>query len=75
MLRNLGAAHDGQFYRLRAGDDDHPQSPPRKAGEITGTLNNRIATVQRLYDQRRDSKNKLYTLHAPKVECIPKGKF
>jgi IS5 family transposase len=46
----------------------------RKAGQITGVLKTRIETAQRLYDQRRDSKNKLYALHAPEVECIAKGK-
>jgi IS5 family transposase len=46
----------------------------RKAGEITGTLKIRIETAQRLYEQRRDSKHKLYALHAPEVECIAKGK-
>ena len=46
----------------------------RKAGDITGALKSRIETAQRLYEQRRDSKNKLYALHAPEVECIAKGK-
>ena len=30
--------------------------------------------IQRLQTQKRDSKNKLYSLHAPEVECISKGK-
>jgi len=46
----------------------------RKGGEITGALKTKIETAQRLYEQRRDSKNKLYALHAPEVECIAKGK-
>lgn len=46
----------------------------RKAGEIGGELQARLQTAQRLYDQRRDSKRKLYALHAPEVECIAKGK-
>ena len=46
----------------------------RKGGEITGALKTRIDLAQRLYAQRRDSKNKLYALHAPEVECIAKGK-
>lgn len=46
----------------------------RKAGHITGALKTRIETAQRLYEQRRESKNKLYALHAPEVECIAKGK-
>jgi IS5 family transposase len=46
----------------------------RKAGEITGTVKTRIETAQRLHAQQRDSKNKLYALHAPEVESIAKGK-
>jgi transposase, IS5 family len=45
-----------------------------KAGEVTGAPKTRNETAQRLYAQRRDSKNKLYALHAPEVECIAKGK-
>ncbi|MCO5120700.1 MAG: IS5 family transposase [Burkholderiaceae bacterium] len=42
--------------------------------EIPEALLARLATARRLYAQRRDSKNKLYALHAPEVECIAKGK-
>ena len=28
----------------------------------------------RLYRQKRDDKNKLYSVHAPEVDCISKGK-
>lgn len=33
-----------------------------------------LAKVQRLLNQQRTDKNKLYSLHAPEVECIAKGK-
>lgn len=46
----------------------------RKGGELSEALQARIAVAQRLHQQRRDSKNKLYALHAPEVECIAKGK-
>jgi IS5 family transposase len=46
----------------------------RKGGEITEALKAKLDTAQRLYEQRRDSKNKLYALHAPEVECLAKGK-
>jgi IS5 family transposase len=46
----------------------------RKGDDISGALRHRIETAQRLYEQRRDSKNKLYARHAPEVECIAKGK-
>jgi len=46
----------------------------RKGGEIGGRLKQRLEIAQRLHAQRRDSKNKLYALHAPEVECLAKGK-
>lgn len=46
----------------------------RKGGELTGALKAKVDIAQRLHQQRRDSKNKLYALHAPEVECIAKGK-
>lgn len=47
----------------------------RKAPEaMPKGLADRLAVARRLYEQRRDSKNKLYALHAPEVECIVKGK-
>ncbi len=33
-----------------------------------------LCLLHRLCDQNRDSKNKVYSLHAPVVECISKGK-
>lgn len=33
-----------------------------------------LTKVQRLLTQQRTDKNKLYSLHAPEVECIAKGK-
>ncbi len=46
----------------------------RKGGEIAGALKHKLDIAQRLHQQRRDSKNKLYALHAPEVECLAKGK-
>jgi IS5 family transposase len=46
----------------------------RKGGEIADTLKAKLEIAQRLYEQRRDSKHKLYALHAPEVECLAKGK-
>ena len=37
-------------------------------------LTNVLAQAERLLNQSRDSKNKLYSIHAPEVECISKGK-
>ncbi len=33
-----------------------------------------LGKAERLLSQKRDSKNKLHSLHAPEVECISKGK-
>ena len=33
-----------------------------------------LALGHRLFAQKRDDKNKIYSLHAPEVECIAKGK-
>ena len=47
----------------------------RKApAQMPKDLASRLAMARRLHAQRRDSKNKLYALHAPEVECIAKGK-
>lgn len=46
----------------------------RKAVKIGGALKEKLELATRLYEQQRDSKNKLYALHAPEVECIAKGK-
>jgi len=46
----------------------------RKAEEKDEELIEKLALAERLLDQRKDSKNKLYSIHAPEVECISKGK-
>lgn len=38
------------------------------------TVKTILAKVQRLLTQQRTDKNKLYSFHAPEVECIAKGK-
>lgn len=42
--------------------------------DIAGALKTKLDLAQRLHRQQRDSKNKLYALHAPEVECIAEGK-
>lgn len=59
----------GRVHRdLRRKLDDHPVLVP---SEITVLL----AETERLLTQQRDSKHKLYAVHAPEVECIAKGKI
>jgi IS5 family transposase len=45
----------------------------RKAEEKDEELIEKLALAERLLNQRKDSKNKLYSIHAPE-ECISKGK-
>jgi IS5 family transposase len=46
----------------------------RKVGEADERLQQELDLARRLLMQERDNKNKLYSLHAPEVECISKGK-
>jgi IS5 family transposase len=46
----------------------------RKAGELTEILKHELEMAKRLITQKPKDKNKLYSLHAPEVECISKGK-
>jgi transposase, IS5 family len=48
-----------------------PSVPGRIADERLGEL---VALAERLLAQTRTSKRKLYSVHAPEVECIAKGK-
>jgi IS5 family transposase len=46
----------------------------RKAEMIDDELKTYLDRADQLLSQRRDSKNKLYSIDAPEVECISKGK-
>jgi IS5 family transposase len=46
----------------------------RKADFINKELSELLLMADRLLAQERQSKNKLYSIHAPEVECISKGK-
>ncbi len=46
----------------------------RKALVLDGELTQLLALARRLLAQKRNDKNKLYSVHAPEVECISKGK-
>lgn len=43
-------------------------------GDLEAVFAEELGKAERLPAQERDSKNKLYSLHAPEVECISKGK-
>lgn len=46
----------------------------RKASSKDEELTEKLAMAERLLNQSKDSKNKLYSIHAPETECISKGK-
>lgn len=46
----------------------------RKAPEIDDELRHLLVLADRLLKQQKNSKNKLYSIHEPEVECISKGK-
>jgi transposase, IS5 family len=45
-----------------------------KHSDLNIYFNDLLKKSERLLNQKRDDKNKLYSLHAPEVECIAKGK-
>lgn len=52
------------------GDPAHEPSSPKALSDL-GVL---LQRAERIRTQQRNTKNKLYALHAPEVECISKGK-
>ncbi len=46
----------------------------RKTDEPSEILKEQLILAKKLLQQRRDSKNKIYSIHEPQVECIAKGK-
>jgi len=46
----------------------------RKAIHPDEELKELLKLAERLLTQKRNSKNKIYNIHAPEVECISKGK-
>ena len=46
----------------------------RKYPDADGRLAKLLSLSDRIFRQEQESKNKLYSLHAPEVECIAKGK-
>jgi len=46
----------------------------RKCPAPETKLDSLLSTATRIFDQQRKDKNKIYSVHAPEVECISKGK-
>lgn len=45
----------------------------RKSGDLS-PLANKLALARKVYNQKRDDHNKIYSIHEPQVQCIAKGK-
>jgi len=50
------------------------QRKTQQSPQLQAEFSELLALSQRLLSQKRDSKNKLYSIHAPEVYCISKGK-
>jgi len=46
----------------------------RQTEEPSMKLDKLLQTAHRIYEQQRNDKNKIYSVHEPEVECISKGK-
>jgi len=46
----------------------------RKAKNVSGELKELLKIAKQIQSQERKSKDKMYSVHAPEVECISKGK-
>ena len=67
VQRKLGA---DRAAVAAGGAPAHEASSPKALGELAMWLER----AERIRTQQRNSKDKLYALHAPEVECISKGK-
>jgi IS5 family transposase len=81
LRRQHGYAHAQQFKRaarmtkqLRTYLGRICRDIQRKAKTMDSELTEYIQRAERLLAQQRHDKNKLYSIHAPEVECIAKGK-
>ena len=46
----------------------------KSQSELKSEFNELLEKTEKLLNQKRNSKNKLYSMHAPEVECMGKGK-
>ena len=46
----------------------------RKVSKQSAELKELLEVCSKIYDQKRNDKNKIYSVHEPNVECISKGK-
>jgi IS5 family transposase len=74
-------AHAKQFKRMRQSLKKQRtylgrivRDVERKVQQMSDALKHELSLAKRLLSQKPKDKNKLYSLHAPEVECIGKGK-
>jgi len=80
-IKTARYAHARQFKRMRASLKKQRsrlgriiRDIERKASELSPQMAALIALAKRVKDQQPKDKNKCYSLHAPEVKCIAKGK-
>jgi len=81
LLQQSRYAHAQQFKRARGQTKRLKiilgrvmRDVRRKCSEPSGKLSELLTLADRLFAQVKNDKNKLYSVHAPEVECIAKGK-
>lgn len=81
LTKQAGYAHSRQMKRARKMTNKLKtylgrvyRDILRKAEQKDEELLKNLELAEKLLIQRKDSKNKLYSIHAPEVECISKGK-
>lgn len=74
-------AHARQFKRMRNSLNKQRsrlgrviRDIERKATQLTPVMRDLLELAKRVKEQKPKDKNKLYSLHAPEVKCIAKGK-
>ena len=85
LLKISGYAHAKQYNHMRAAIKklrirvgrvvrDIERKLVAQAESIKAAFSDALEMATRLLNQKRNSKNKLYSIHAPETECISKGK-
>jgi len=68
------AAREVRALRVMMGRVKRDLARRTKDMERSEKLQGLLDLAERLYRQKRDDRNKIYSLHCPEVECIAKGK-
>lgn len=71
VMREVQRKLDAYAHALAAGSQP---ARPAVSGAAMAALKAVLERAERIRTQQRNTKNKLYAMHAPEVECIGKGK-